>query len=77
MEAYRRGSRTVRDCKHHLIWVGKHRHGALGGEVGTRCRESLRETAQAREMAVRAGSIDRGHIHMLVSIPPPLFTARR
>ena len=62
MEAYKRGSHTVWDCKYHLIWVTKYRYAVLGGGVGTHCRELLRETARAHEMVVRAGSINRDHV---------------
>jgi putative transposase len=53
MEAYKRGGHTVWDCKYHLVWVTKYRYSVLGGDVGARCRELLRETARAHEM--RAG----------------------
>ena len=76
MEAYKRGSHTVWDCKYHLIWVTKYRYAVLGGDVGNRCRELLRETAQAHEMVVHAGSINRDHVHVLVSIPPNLSVSR-
>jgi putative transposase len=76
MEAYKRGSHTVWDCKYHLVWVTKYRHGVLGGDVGKRCREILRETARAHEMVIHAGSINRDHVHMLVSIPPSLSVSR-
>src|SRR2546423_14875188 len=70
MESYKRGSHTVWDCKYHLVWVTKYRYQVLGGDVGQRCRELLRETARAHEMVVHAGSINRDHVHMLLSIPP-------
>jgi putative transposase len=54
MEAYKRGSHTVWDCKYHLVWVTKYRHAVLGGDVGFRCRELLRETAIAHEMVIHA-----------------------
>jgi putative transposase len=76
MEAYKRGSHTVWDCKYHLVWVTKYRYGVLGGDVGTRCREILRETARAHEMVIDAGSINRDHVHMLVSIPPSMSVSR-
>ena len=59
MESYKRGSHTVWDCKYHLVWVTKYRYAVLGGDVGQRCRELLRETARAHEMVVHAGSINR------------------
>jgi len=76
MEAYKRGSHTVWDCKYHLVWVTKYRHAVLGGDVGLRCRELPRETAIAHEMVVHAGSVNRDHVHMLVSIPPSLSVSR-
>lgn len=76
MEAYKRGSYTVWDCKYHPVWVTKHRYMVLGGDVGSRCRELLRETARAHEIVVHAGSISRDHVHMLVSIPPNLSVSR-
>jgi hypothetical protein len=44
MEAYKRGSHTVWDCKYHLVWITKYRHPVLGGDIGIRCPELLRET---------------------------------
>jgi len=37
----------------------EYRYAVLGGDVGKRCRELLRETARAHEMVVHAGSINR------------------
>ena len=65
MESYNRGSHTVWDCKYHLVWVTKYRHAVLGGDVGQRCRELLRETARAHEMVVHPGSINRLRIWRL------------
>ena len=76
MESYKRGSHTVWDCKYHLVWVTKYRYAVLGGDVGQRCRELLRETARAHEMVMHAGSINRDHVHMLLSIPPSLSVSR-
>ena len=32
-----------------IVWVTKYRYPVLGGDVGLRCRELLRETARAHE----------------------------
>jgi len=58
------------------VWVTKYRYQVLGGDVGNRCPELLRETARAHEMAVHAGSVNRDHVHMLVSISPNLSVSR-
>jgi putative transposase len=39
-------------------------------------RELLREIAQAHEMRIYAGSINRDHVHMLIGIPPHLSVSR-
>ena len=59
-----------------VVWVTKYRYAVLGGDVGNRCRELLRETARAHEMMIHAGSINRDHVHMLLSIPPNLSVSR-
>jgi putative transposase len=63
MESYKRGGHTVWDCKYHLVRVTKYRYGVLGGDVGARCRELLRETARAHEMVIHAGGVNRDHVH--------------
>lgn len=63
MKDYKRGSHTVWDCKYHLVWATKYRYQVLGGDVGQRCRELLREIAMSKEMHIYAGSINRDHVH--------------
>ena len=59
-----------------VVWTTKYRYQVLGGEVGNRCRELLREIAISKEMIIYAGSINRDHVHMLISIPPQLSVSR-
>ena len=76
MQDYKRSSHSVWDCKYHLVWTTKYRYEVLGGEVGQRCRELLREIARSKEMTIYAGSINRDHVHMLIGIPPNLSVSR-
>jgi len=76
MKDYKRGSHTVWDCKYHLVWTTKYRYQILGGDVGQRCRELLREIAMSKEMHIYAGSINRDHVYMLIGIPPQLSVSR-
>ena len=76
MESYKSGRHTVWDCKYHLVWVTKYRYAVLGGDIGHRCRELLREIARSKEMQIHAGSINRDHVHMLLSVPPNLSISR-
>lgn len=76
MQEYKRGSHAVWDCKYHLVWATKYRYQVLGGEVGKRYRELLREIAMSKEMIIYAGSINRDHVHILIGIPPQLSVSR-
>jgi putative transposase len=49
---------------------------SLVGTLGFECRELLRETAIAHEMVIHAGSVNRDHVHILMSIPPSLSVSR-
>ena len=48
----------------------------LAGDVGLRTRELLREIALSQEMVIHAGSVNRDHVHLLISIPPQLSVSR-
>ena len=76
MENHKQGSYTVWDCKYHLVWTTKYRYQVLGGEVGQRCRELLREIAISKETLIYARSINRDHVHMLIGIPPQIYVSR-
>ncbi len=76
MEYYKGGSHTVFDCKYHLVWTTKYRYEVLGGDVGLRCRELLRDIARSKEMVIYAGSINRDHVHMLIGIAPQLSVSK-
>jgi putative transposase len=76
MKDYKRGSHTVCDCKYHIVWITKYRYPVLGGDIGLRCRELLREIARSQEMIIYAGSVNRDHIHLLIGIPPQLSVSR-
>ena len=76
MEFYKKGSHSVWDCKYHLVWTTKYRYKILTGDIGHRCRELLREIAMSKEMVIHAGSINRDHVHMLISIPPNLSVSK-
>ena len=76
MQTGKSGSHTVWDCKYHIVWVTKYRFAVLGGDVGLRARELLREIALSHEMVIHAGAINRDHVHLLLSIPPHLSVSR-
>ena len=64
------------DLKYHIVWTTKYRYKVLAGDVGLRTRELLREIALSQEMVIHAGSVNRDHVHLLISIPPQLSVSR-
>ena len=76
MEHYKGGSHSVWDLKYHIVWTTKYRYKVLGGDVGLRVRELLREIARSQEMVIHAGLVNRDHVHLLISIPPQISVSR-
>lgn len=70
MKDHKSTSRSVWDCKYHLVWSTKYRYPVLVGDVGERTRELLGEIARSQEMTIYAGAINRDYVHMLISMPP-------
>ena len=64
MESYKRSSHTAWGCKYHLVWTTKYRYQVLGGDVGLRCRELIRDIAKAHDLYIHAGSVNRDHVHL-------------
>ena len=52
MEEYRRGAHSVYDIKYHLIWITKYRYKVLRGRVAERVRDLIRQSCEARGVAV-------------------------
>ena len=72
MEHYRTGPHTRYDLKYHFVWVTKYRKKVLGGAVGRRTRELVREVCRTNEVEILEGSVSLDHVHLLVSCPPQL-----
>ena len=53
-----------------------YRYRVLGGDVGECCRELLRGIVISQEMMIYAGSINRDHVHRLISISSQLSVSR-
>jgi len=73
---YRHGSHTVFEIQLHVVWVTKYRKRVLGGGVGERVRELIRQVCRDEEVEILTGHISRDHVHLFVSIPPQLTISR-
>ena len=75
-ETYRHGPHTVFEIHLHLVWVTKYRRPAIGGEVGTRVRDLLREICAQEDVLIIKGHVAKDHVHLFVSIPPQVTISR-
>ena len=73
---YRKGSHSIYNIQYHFVWVTKYRYKVLGGEVGRRLRELIRQGCDAREMMVVRGNIVSDHVRLLLSCPPSLAPSK-
>jgi putative transposase len=76
MKDYRHGAHTVFEIHLHLVWVTKYRRGVLGGDVGMRVRDLLREVCGQAEVTIMKGHVSKDHVHLMVSIPPQVTISR-
>jgi len=76
MDEYRTSGHAIWDIKYQLIWVTKYRYKILRGKVAERARDVIRQVCQAREVMIVRGSVSLDHIHLQVSVPPLLSSAK-
>ena len=76
MVEYRHGAHSVFEIHLHLVWVTKYRKPVLGGSVGVRVRDLIREICGGSDVLIIKGHVSKDHVHLLVSIPPQLTISR-
>jgi len=76
MQNYRKTSHTTYDCKYHIVWITKYRKKVLGGEVGKRVRELVREICNRNDVEILKGHVSKDHVHLFVSVPPHLAISK-
>ena len=76
MVEYRHGAHSVFEIHLHLVWVTKYRKVVLGGAVGVRVRDLIREICGASDVLILKGHVSCDHVHLLVSIPPQVTISR-
>jgi putative transposase len=48
MADYAHRGHTVSELRYHVVWVTEYRYPVLGGEIGLRAREVIRQVCEAR-----------------------------
>ncbi len=76
MVEYRHGAHSVFEIHLHLVWVTKYRKPVLGGAVGVRVRDLIREICGGSDVLIIKGHVSKDHVHLLVSIPPQVTISR-
>jgi len=76
MVEYRHGAHSVFEIHWHLVWVTKYRKPVLGGAVGVRVRDLIREICGGSDVLIIKGHVSKDHVHLLVSIPPQVTISR-
>ena len=74
--SYRRSAHTVFELHYHFVFTTKYRKPVLRGEVGTRFRDLTREICRTHDIEILKGHIRPDHVHLLLSVPPPLAPSR-
>ena len=70
---YLEGAHTKYKLEYHFVWVTKYRYKVLGGEVGDRIREIVRQICSVNEIRILRGVVSKDHVHILVSAPPEIM----
>jgi putative transposase len=66
----RRGAHTVYQLAYHFVWIPRYRRKVLGGDVGERLEELIREICAARGWEIEALAVGPDHVHLFASCPP-------
>lgn len=57
-------------CKYHIVFAPKYRSQIIYGKIKADVGKTLRELSESKGVESLEVGCCRGHIHMLVSIPP-------
>jgi len=67
---YERLNHSVWECKYHVVFIPKYRRKALFGAIKKELGVIFKDLARQKE-----STIEEGHVHMLISIPPKYSVA--
>lgn len=71
-QAYRHKNTSVSLLNYHFVWVPRRRRKVLIGDVETRLKELIDETALKLECIVLALEVMPDHVHLFLSCPTTL-----
>lgn len=66
----RSNSNVVFQCAFHVVWCPKYRRRVLGGRIGERLEELVREVVEEKGAWLVALEVMPDHVHVLVEVDP-------
>jgi putative transposase len=57
-------------CAFHVVWCPKYRRRVLGGRIGDRLKELMREVIEEKDAWVVELEVMPDHVHLLVEVDP-------
>ncbi len=76
MQNYRQSAHATYDLKYRIVWITKYRKKVLGGQIGERTRELIRQVYKNNEIEIIAEHVSKDHVHLLVSVLPHLSVSK-
>ena len=72
MVEYKKLTHTVYHCNYHIVFVPKYRFRVLDGKIQEFVETKIRQISEWYQVEIEELSVQKDHVHMLVSIPPKL-----
>jgi putative transposase len=66
----KRTAHTVYQLAYHFVWIPKYRTKMLGGALGERLKEMIREICADHDWDVEGLEVMEDHVHLFASCPP-------
>ncbi len=76
MSEYKKSSRIIYKCDHHIVRVPKYRFRILKGAMKTSVEQALHMLCEWKQCEIQELNVQEGHIHLLVSIPPKVSVSK-
>jgi putative transposase len=67
---YKTNHNVVYSCRYHVVWCPKYRRKVLTGEIETRLRELIMETANGIRAEITELEIMPDHVHLQIEVDP-------
>jgi len=67
---YKSNHNVTYSCKYHVVWCPKYRRKVLTGEIETRLKELIMQTAKEIRADIIELEIMPDHVHLLIEVDP-------